>query len=504
MGDANTVLDAAEARHLLRRTGFGAPPREVRSLTRGRGKTRGAAVRKLLRFRPKQPKLKIESIGDAQDQWLQHMILCKAPLQEKLVLFWHDHFATAVATVGNPFFMARQNLLLREHCKGDFRAFLKAINRDLAMMEFLDTVRNRKRVPNENYARELLELFTLGVKDRAGNDTYTQEDIVQIARAFTGWRYEVPERGGERQWHKARPYLDAGRHDFMADFPARGPKVIFRTTGGFGPDGRSFTTRGEGEAESDAVIDVILEHRDSDGKSTVARRIAHRLLEYFAHPEPATAVVDDVVAASGFDRAWDIAALLHAIFVHDDFYATAAAAPLDAAAPKSVKWPVDYVVSTLRLLGMRPTIDKERGLRLEGGSRARLRSHLAEMGQVLFDPPSVFGWDWELAWLSSTTLLARFGFARDVGAARGRDRRAFQPKRIVDLGLTEPGAIVDAVTGVLGVADQLGPGARAALVDYLTDGGATASLDLTNDAVRERKLHGLFTLVLQSPAYQLH
>jgi hypothetical protein len=123
------------------------------------------------------------------------------------------------------------------------------------------------------------------------------------------------------------------------------------------------------------------------------------------------------------------------------------------------------------------------------------------MGQELFEPPSVFGWDWETAWISSAALLARYAFARDVAAARyGGGRTVFRPLALVDPALTDPGDVVDRVTAVLGVADQLSASERQVLVDYLGPG----PLDLNDYDTRNRKLHGLFALVLQSPAYQVH
>ena len=189
MGDANTVLDAAETRHLLTRTGFGATPAAVAKSLK-RGDTRGEAADRLLKFSPKkfQPggKGKDPSLQESHDKWISFMLTAKFPLQEKLVLFWHDHFATSNVKVANTTLMAQQNLLLRLFCKGNFRSFVKAMNKNPAMMEFLDTVRSGRRHPNENYPRELMELFTLGVLDSAGNPNYLQEDIVQIARAFSG------------------------------------------------------------------------------------------------------------------------------------------------------------------------------------------------------------------------------------------------------------------------------------------------------------------------------
>jgi uncharacterized protein (DUF1800 family) len=488
MGDETTVLSRAEARHLLRRTGFGALPGDIDRIDDA-NETRGQAVDRLLAFPSGAFKPNGRDFESAHDKWLRFMLKTKFPLQEKLVLFWHDHFATGFAKVQDVKMMGVQVQLLHRLCAGDMRQLVKEVGRDPAMLEFLDTVRNNKDIPNENYARELMELFTLGVNDTAGNPNYTQADIVQIARAFTGWTYG---RAAE---------FDEGNHDFEADFPERGPKVVFQSTGGFGPGGRSFTVDGEGAAEIDAVVDILFEHTDSDGKNTVARRTARRLLEYFAHPEPSTADVDAVVAASGFATNWNIGGLCRAIFVSDAFYASMAPAPFGAGTKKSVKWPVDFLVSTLRLTGVRP---KGRSQYIDGGSFSGLFSHLSNMGQILMDPPSVFGWDWESSWISSATLLARYNLARDITSARARGGTGFRPERLIDLDLTDPVDIVNAVTTHLGVDDQLTAAEHAVLVDYLTDNGANPSLDLNDYDVRNTKLNGLFALVLQSPAYQLH
>ena len=169
---------------------------------------------------------------------------------------------------------------------------------------------------------------------------------------------------------------------------------------------------------------------------------------------------------------------------------------------KSVKWPIDYVVSTLRVLNVKPVGKHRDDLRVEGGDS--IRNHLGDMGQSLFEPPSVFGWDWEAAWISSATLLARFAFIRDVVGARVKGKSGFHPEKLIDVKLTNPGAIVDAVTDLLGVGDQLTSGERDVLITYLTDGGLQPTIDLTNPDVLNVKLHGLFALVLQSPAYQVH
>jgi uncharacterized protein (DUF1800 family) len=490
MGNVNSLLSESEIRHLMRRAGFGATVKEVTKLAK-RGTTRGQLVDKLLKWKPK-PLKQSEDIDEVYDRWLELMLKTKTPLLEKLVLFWHDHFATNVSTVGDAEQMARQNALLRTMAKGDFRDFLRRINKDPAMMDFLDTLRNRRKTPNENYARELLELFTLGVVDEAGMPNYAQEDIVQIARAFTGWRLD--DRGNA--------VFREGSHDFNIDFPERGPKVIFKDRPAFGPNGIDLAAGGEGAQEIDYVVDVLLVHVDSQGQSTVGRRITRRMFEFFASTAPSTALVDELLAMSGFATTWNIGALVKTILCHDAFYASAAPPPYDASTKKSVKWPIDYVVSTLRLLNVKPKKRKYEGLALE--DRDSLRAYLDDMGQRLFDPPSVFGWDWEGAWISSATLLARFRFARDLAANRIKGKAGFHPEKLVPLSLTAPNDVLNASANVLGVTDQLSASDRDFLLAYLTDDGTRPTLNLTDPDFRARKLHGLFALLLQSPAYQLH
>lgn len=515
MGDQNTLLTLSDARHLLRRSGFGVRQDRAAKFT---GMTRGAAADSLLGAKPSGFKPIGRDIENRHNSWLRYMITIRDPrteVQEKLVVFWHDHFSTNNDKVGDPKLMANQNLLFRKFCKGNFKALVKAVNKDAAMMEFLDTVRNVKEQPNENYAREVQELFTLGVKDYNGNHNYAQEDIVQIARAFTGWDYN----------HIGKAVFVAGpggEHDYTADWPDRGPKVIYKNNPQFGPGGINYapTPSAEGALEIDAVVDAIFSHRDSDGHNTVARFITGKLFTYYAQPYPKRPtqaalkpIIDQLITASGFDTNWDLRGLLRAIFVSDAFYdptlgATAAAAPFGAADKKSVKWPIDYVVGTLRTLNFRL---RDPGQYVDGGDYAAIRDQLANMGQVLFEPPSVFGWDWETAWISSATLLARYDFARDVTSARGRGLSSFRPNTLspalaalIKDTAADPTAIVNAVTDVLGVTDQLTSTEKSKLVSYLTDNGTNPTLDLTDYDTRNAKLNGVFALVLQSPAYQVH
>ena len=164
------------------------------------------------------------------------------------------------------------------------------------LMEFLDTVRNHDDVPNENYARELQELFTLGVKDFGSppQNNYTQADIVQIARAFTGWDYD--DHGISS--------MNDGDHDYEADFPGRGPKVIYKTTGGFGASGRDYADQGRGPRRSTGSS-TSSSIPDSTGKNT--SRVGRIGCAVPPHPSPAlTTFVDQVVADADFDNTWNI------------------------------------------------------------------------------------------------------------------------------------------------------------------------------------------------------
>lgn len=493
MGDEYTVISEAELRHVLKRTTFGPTAKEMKKATRRvKSMTRGEAADYVLGFKRKVLKAKGDNLFEIHNRWVKQLLKGNTPLQDKLVLFWHDHFAVSASVVGSSDVITTHIMNHYTHALGNFKEYVKAMNKDVAMMIFLNTIQNKKAIPNENYARELCELFTLGVTDLNGYENYTQADIVQIARAFTGWGLD---------WDKMVPRFNEWHHDFEADFPERGPKVLFENAHGFPPEGASFITAGEGEGEIDEVIDIIFVHLDSDGMNTVARRTAYRLIEYLAYANPDKTVVDEVVAASGFVGSWDIPALIRAIMVHDAFYRTAEPAPFSETTQKSVKWPIDYVVGILRITQIKL---KGTDLELLGGSYTTLFNHLTYMGQVIGDPPSVFGWDWETGWMSSSTLLARYSFARDIINSRDKSKYKFKPYQLINKKLTDPGEILDAVADALSVIDQFTAAERNDLIEYLTDNGANPTLDLRDKDVCNTKLHGLFALIMQSPAFQLH
>lgn len=510
MINPNATLSEPEARHLLRRTSLGglAKDKDVQSFV---GLTRSAAANKLLAFKPDKFTPRGNGISEVHNSWIKKMLKTRKQLQERLTLFWHDHFATSETVVQDSVQMAEQNRLLRLHCigafnkdgtRGSFKDFVKAINKDAAMMDMLDTKRNSKTIPNENYARELLELFTLGVFDSAGNPNYTQTDVAQVARAFTGWRVGeknvayINAGSGDTSGGTSCGTSRTGQHDYAACFPERGPKVIFQDTGGFGPGGAAFDANGEGAPEIDTVVDILFQHTDSDGQNTVARYVGRRLFEHFAYAAPALAVLDEVIAASQFDTTFSVEAFLRALFTHDEFYACLALPT--GSTKKSVRWPVDFVVGTLRRLGVKPD---NKYFYVAGGTYDSIGTHLENMGQSLLEPPSVFGWDLEAGWLSSATLLARFQFATDVASARwegGKTR--FLPEKFISLELTDPAQIVDAAIAAIDRTGQFTTDERQALIDYMGPG----PVDLLNYDYRNVKLHGLFALLLQSPAYQVY
>lgn len=321
--------DRAAATHLLNRAGFGPLPEEVEAALR-RGLP--ATVRQLLDFEPEGtrfpmpelpalvelPRRELAGLPPAERQakqrefqranrealeaiqgwWIRRMRQSHWPLREKLVLFWHSHFATSAEDVRSARLMFQQNALLRKHCLGDFRTLLIGISRDPAMLRYLDNNTNRKGRPNENYARELLELFTMGIGH------YTEDDVKAAARAFTGWTFEEDE------------FVFRQRdHDF-------GAKTFLGRTGHF--DGTD-------------IIDIILQ------QPVTARFLAGKLLKFFACDEPDPAVVE-ALAGVLRDSGYQFRPLLETLFASDYFYS----APVRRT---QIKSPAQLVVGTARLLG---------------------------------------------------------------------------------------------------------------------------------------------------------
>jgi uncharacterized protein (DUF1800 family) len=372
-------IDSALVRHLYRRAGFGATPAGVAAATTG---TWEDAVDGLLACLsspdtgasdvpapsltplPDVPRLAGEPVSARQALekqlrseavelilwWLQRMVATSTPLREKLTLLLHGQFPTALQKVRIPSLMYRQNEIFRQLGAGGFDALAQAVARDPAMMIWLDTDTDDLSHPNENFSRELMERFTMGI----GN--YTEIDVRQGARAFTGWRVDR-RTGGFR--------LDEAQHD-------NGVKTFLGHTG---------------DLSGEDVVDIVT-HTTASSNWVVSR-----MWSFLAYPvTPADPVVADL--APGYAADLDMTSLLRAIFLHPAFVSTASTGGL-------VKQPIEYVAGTLRALGLAAT-------------SKRLVTILTGMGQTPFDPPNVGGWGANGYWLSTAATLTRARFAAAV------------------------------------------------------------------------------------------
>jgi uncharacterized protein (DUF1800 family) len=396
---ASAPLDYDDARHLLNRTGFGASDAEIRRMV---GMTREVAARTLLaatratavttppawtndagplRYPRGENASDMERKQFQQEQirdglelrgwWLEEMLATPSPLTERMTLFWHNHFVSSQQKVKLAQLMYRQNVTLRAHALGHFGDLLHAIARDPAMVIYLDSAQNRKGAPNENFARELMELFTLG----EGN--YGEQDIKDAARAFTGWSLD----------------RDSGRFVFRRFVHDYGSKTVLGRSGYF---------------DGDDVLDILL------AKVETAEFITRKLWREFVSADPDEAEVKKI--ASRFrDSRYDIKVALEALLVSDAFYAKENRGML-------VKSPVDLVVGTLKQFDLKP------------GEPVPFAVAAATMGQNLFSPPNVKGWPGGEAWINTSTLLARKAFldrlfrADDAGgSAADAPARAMTP-----------------------------------------------------------------------------
>jgi uncharacterized protein (DUF1800 family) len=286
--------------------------------------------------------------------WLDRMVATEAPLTERITWFWHGHFATSEQKVRSPRLMQRQNDTFRQLGTGGFTALAEAMITDPAMMVWLDAQQNTVRAPNENLARESMELFLLGIGH------YSEDDVRAAARALTGWTVD-------RDTIAAR--FVPRRHDDTT-------KTILGSTSDF--DAQSF-------------VELVLSQPDSP--RFIAGRLWFRLVS--STPPPAE-VLDGLVAAYGSGR--DIRGLLTALAASPAF--------LDSA-QTLVKQPVEWVVGLLRALGIRPNQLSSTAIRSVIGV-------LRDLGQVPFEPPNVGGWPADVAWLTTSAALARLRLAQAV------------------------------------------------------------------------------------------
>jgi uncharacterized protein (DUF1800 family) len=282
--------------------------------------------------------------------WADRMVATNHPLEEKMALFWHGHFATGEEKVRDYRKMLVQLELFHRYATGNFRDLLIGVAKDPAMLVFLDAGKNVKGAPNENFGREVMELFTMGV----GN--YTESDIREAARAFTGWVDD-----------DLRFKVDPAKHD-------DGEKTFLGRTGNF--DGVD-------------ILNIILDQK------VTANYIAGKIYRFFVRDD-LSRPLQERLGAIFRDNNYEIAPLLRTIFLSKDFYSPPSVGT-------RIKGPVELIVSTYRKLGVRE---------LPGIPDFNAAS--GELGQVLLNPPTVAGWAQGRAWITPGTLLGRGNFARQV------------------------------------------------------------------------------------------
>lgn len=458
----------AWAAHLYRRAGFGASTDELAAAEkRGFASTldlllngeRGANdLVATLNDTGKVAAKRDTDGAQIRGWWVYCMLQSGHPLREKLTLFWHNHFATSLVKVRDAALMVRQNALFREYALGPFEPFLQAVSRDPAMLMWLDSNSNAKGRPNENYGRELMELFSLGV----GN--YTEKDVREAARAFTGWHTDG-----------AKFTFNAAQHD-------TGAKTVLGTSG---------------DLDGTDVVKIVLKQR------AAARFLVRKLYAYFVSEIAPPDALLEPLCAQYRKSDYDTAALMKTVLGSRLFYS-------DHAFRKRIKSPVEYALGAVRAIYRRYP---------DGDVNHRTVPHhalvkwLGTMGQALFAPPNVKGWPGSRTWLNTSTTLERDNFAsilasgalwRAPGAVSGFEistdvppPRALDPVRVLDEEkATEP---ADAVRVLL---DAYAPGgvrpeAAEKLTAFLADGKPTG----VEFARRAREaVHAILTM----PEYQLN
>ena len=442
------------AAHLLRRAGFGGTPDEIRTAA---AHSMNAAVDSLVHFPstdalPQPPELfdpramlrqeffagqislkpddmqkreigkqirqgERRSLIELQRWWLNRMIQTPAPLQEKLTLYFHGHFTTAAIQKGvTPQMVLDQNQLFRTNALGNLRELTWQVSIDPAMMLYLDNARSDATHPNENYARELMELFTLGV------DQYTEKDVRESARAWTG--YLVARRTGKSQFV-------ASRHD-------NGSKTFLGQTGNW--SGRD-------------IVDIIYK------QPACAAFWANSLLNFFVYNDPEPELV---AAVAGLIRKndYNLAPVMSTLLRSTVFYSERAYRAL-------VKSPVEFVAGTYKALGLKEMDE-------------RAQRALVQMGQILFYPPNVAGWPGGANWLTSQTMTARQNFLASLVNSPQMEQDGWMR----DVPMKASQATADLVASIL--QGDASASARAQLAAYLNGSGTSALGMLSAENYQER------------------
>ena len=379
--------------------------------------------------------------------WLFRMGRTRRPLVEKMTLFWHNHFATAVYKVGNVRWMYGQNQLLRANALGSFPTLLKAMVHDPAMLSWLDGGQNKKGAPNENFARELMELFTLGV-----GGGYNEVDVKQAARAFTGWTCD---------YNSSQPVFDVRQFD----------------------DGSKKFLGYDSRLNSDDIINIVVRH------PSTAKFVCGKLARFFIGDSASPQFIE-TLAATFAKNHFEIRPVVAQILHSPEFYS-------DAAMYGKIKSPVEYSVSLMRTLGAPLTAGNQ------------ITGALNEMGQDLFNPPNVKGWVEGESWLNTATLMARRKFVLQVCDVLGRHNRLPEFIRTSlkgvgrdDAKVQTPETLVDSMWFLMMPGRTPSEKTRAALVTYAR-GSADKPKPDEKPVDFNRRAPGLLALIVGSPEYQL-
>jgi len=385
-------------------------------------------------------------------QWHIRLAQSERPLLEKMTYFWHNHFATSMTKVAQPELMAIQNNTLRNNALGLFPDLLHGITNDPAMMIYLDNRFNVKSAPNENYAREVMELFTMGE-----SASYSELDVMEAARALTGW---TVARGKTRA---QKALLD---HD---------PDSLLRFRR-FKYDSSQKTLLGvSGNLNAENVVSIL------SSRTETADFLGIRLWEWFALKNPEPKLIEKTTDAY-FKSNGSIKEMVRVILTSEEMYS-------ERAYRWRIKSPVEYVIGSIR--------------HLSGVSNGRPEmSEMLSMGQKLFFPPSVAGWSGDTDWINSNTVLTRTNFANNLTKTNPR----FSKSRTLNISeLIKEIAVFDDVEKVVDstldllVGGDTDEATREILIEHL-GGRYHYSYE---ESVKDGTLNGMFYLALTMPLYQL-
>jgi hypothetical protein len=421
------VLGERAAAHALRRAGFGGTREEIDRYAAMRG---DAAVTALLDIPPARsvappPGLDVDgplsgpegrrAITALQVWWLNRMLTTPAPLQEKMTFYFHGHF-TSRATPRFASITYGQNALFRSNATGNLRELTREVSKDPAMLLYLNGASNVAAHPNENYARELMELFTLGV------DNYTEQDVRESARAWTGWRVS---RNTDTSTFDPRLH-DGGRKTFL---------------------GRT------GYFNGDDIVDIIFDRPEC------ARFFAASLLNWFVYNDPEPELID-ALAAIIDQHNYELTPVLSILLASNVFYSPRAYRAL-------VKSPVEFVVGAHKALGL-------------PGIGEFVLPALTQMGQRLFYPPSVAGWPGGENWLTSGTMIARQNFLTRLLGSQALDASPW----LRGLPIASKSAAQLLVRSIL--QGDAAPASLADLEAYLSGAGSAALASLSAENYDQR------------------